>query len=181
MATETADAPVKPGALFMLMGLLNVVLGFVVLLWPDATLKVVVILVGLQLIFVGAIRIFVALAFPEGSPRFLAFLVGLLGIVAGLLVMRDPMQTVALVVTLLGIFWVFAGLAGVISSFMAERGEKMGMLLSALVTTALGAVLLAWPEPSLRVVAVVVALFLILQGVTELAAGVVGRRSTPGI
>lgn len=176
MTDPTTDAPVKPGPLFMIMGVVNVILGFVVLFWPDATLRVVVILVGLQLIFVGAIRIFVALAFPEGSPRFLAFLVGLLGIVAGLLVMRDPLQTVALVVTLLGIFWVFAGLAGVISSFMAAPGEKMGMLISAVVTLALGALLLGWPEPTLRVVAVVVALFLIVQGVAEVAVGVAARK-----
>lgn len=175
-STTTEEPQVGVGPLFMVMGIINVILGFIVLFWPEATLKVVVVLVALQLIVVGAIRIFVALAFPEGSPRFLAFLAGLFGIVVGLLVLRDPLQTVSLVVTLLGVFWAFAGIAGVISSFLAERGDKLGMLVGSLITLALGATLLAWTEPTLRVVGVVIALFLIVQGVAELAVGMMGRR-----
>ena len=174
-ATLDNTPEIKVGPIFMVMGLVSLALGIAVLVWPEASLKVVTILIGLQILFYSLLRIIVSIAGSDGSSRFLGFLVGLLGVVVGVLVMRSPLRTVAIVVTLIGVYWVFWGVAGLISGFFATKGTRLGVFISSLVTLALGLVLLSWPEPTVRVIAVVVGVFLIAGGLADIALGAMVR------
>jgi uncharacterized membrane protein HdeD (DUF308 family) len=51
--------------LLLLGGIVSLVIGVMLLVWPNETLEVIAILLGIELLFIGALQI--ALAF--GSPR----------------------------------------------------------------------------------------------------------------
>lgn len=152
------------------IGVVNGALGLVLLFWPDATLTVVVFLVGIELLVSGVLRVLYAAGHRELDARLLRVLLGLVAVVLGLLVMREPLRSIAVLVAVLGVFWV---LWGCIELFVAltpaARGARGYLLAEGAVAAVAGMILLAWPEPTLRVLALVAGGFLALVGLVTVA------------
>jgi uncharacterized membrane protein HdeD (DUF308 family) len=159
-------------ALVMLGGA-SVLLGALILLWPDATVTVVAVLFGLQLLFNGVVRLVQSLAVDDAraGTRVLLALLGLLSIVVGVLCLRDPLQTVALLALLLGLFWLIAGLIEV-SNAMTDRtsGHTVTGLLGVLSILA-GLTVLAWPRPTLLVLTVLLGIWILVFGIVMIVTG----------
>ena len=150
-------------AVFMI-GLITLGLGVVVIAWPKQTLAVISIVIGLQILLYGIYRLVSAFADGTASPGVTAF-VGLVGIVVGIVVLRHPFRTVAILAVLLGVVWIIAGSIELLGA-MADRSlENRGMTaLGGLLSIGVGVVVVAWPAPTVTVIAWISGLYLIVFG-----------------
>lgn len=146
------------------MGLITVALGIVVISWPQETLTVISVLVGLQILVYGIYRLVTAFSHDTTSPGWTGF-VGILGIVVGIVVLRNPFETVAVLAVLLGVVWIIGGIIELIGS-IADSGREHRWLgvFGGLLSIAAGIVVVAWPAPTVTVIAWISGLYLITFG-----------------
>src|SRR5947209_6568914 len=115
-APSPAPGEPDPGerrALALALGaaLLGVAAGILVIARPEPTITVAVFLFGSLLLAFGIIRIAQAIAGGgrRAGQRAVAGATGILGIAAGVLVVRDHPTSLTLVTTVLGLTWLVAG------------------------------------------------------------------------
>lgn len=159
--------------LVMVLGVFNLIVGIVAVAWPEETLTVVVIIFGLQLLVMGVLRIVSTLAGDQRGPAWLQLLGGIVAVVVGLLVMQEPLRSLAVIVTLLGIFWVFWGIVALVTAFSHEAEEDRSVYgIDGLLSLGLGIVLLVWPAPTVQVVTLLIGIFLIVGGIAAIGLSI---------
>ncbi|WP_432056870.1 HdeD family acid-resistance protein [Streptomyces sp. bgisy022] len=150
--------------------------GVLVLVWPEATLHVVAVLIGLYLLLTGGFR-FVAVFAREGHERLPGLLLAVLYVLAGVLCLRNPLQTVAALSLIVGMVWLVSGVltlyAALATGTLPHRGLLMAVAVLAVVA---GIVVLALPAESARALTRLLGLWLVLLGLAE-AVVAVGVRS----
>jgi uncharacterized membrane protein HdeD (DUF308 family) len=152
----------------MFVGLLTLVIGIMVVAWPDETLKVLSILFGIQLLMFGVFRLISAFSSDSLAPGLVGFIgvIGMIGMIAGVVVLRNPFETVAVLATVLGVVWIVGGSIDLISSIADRRLTDRPMAaFSALVSIIAGVVIVSWPTPTLAVIAWIAGIYLITFGV----------------
>ena len=170
--TQEMDVQPGPTALLiarewsaiLVIGILTVAVGAAVIAWPSETLTVLSVLLGIQLLVFGLFRLVGAFAHDVSSPGFIGF-VGILGMVAGVVVLRNPFETVTVLATVLGAVWIVTGVIEVIDAIANKYVDGRGwMALAGLVSIAAGAVIVAWPAPTVTVIAWIAGFYLIVFG-----------------
>jgi uncharacterized membrane protein HdeD (DUF308 family) len=151
--------------LLLLGALASLVIGILLLVWPSRTLEVIAILVGIELLLVGAIQIGVSLGQPSGS-RTGPLLLGALAGIAGLIVIRHPGGSTLVIALAIGIYLVLAGVMKLVSAFEASAGRGW-LLLGAAVDLAIGVIIVAWPRFGVSSLAVLLGISLVVRGVLE--------------
>jgi uncharacterized membrane protein HdeD (DUF308 family) len=146
-------------------GAVSLVIGVLMLVWPSRTLEVIAILLGIELLLIGAIQIGVALAAPD-SIHTGAVLRGAFAGIAGLIVIRHPGGSLTVVALAVGIYLVLAGAMRLVSAFETNVGRGW-LLLGAALDLAIGVLIVAWPHFGVTSLAVVVGISLVLRGALE--------------
>jgi uncharacterized membrane protein HdeD (DUF308 family) len=148
--------------LFLVVGLISIAAGVLAIVYPDITLLALGIFAGVGLLFSGAMDIAEAIS---GAPesRVLAAIVGVLSVVAGLICLRRPGESLLAIVVVLGIYLVVAGIVRFIRSFSAleDRPAQMGL---GIIDAILGILILSLPGVSLVTLAVLFAISLLVRG-----------------
>ena len=165
-------------------GAISLLMGVMLLVWPDKTLLVMAALIGVFLLLLGASRLFEAFsakALP-GAVRALRGLAGLLLVILGIAVLRHLEDSLTVLTMLLGIAWLVGGLAQIALGLTGGgRGSsRTGALVLGVLDVVAGLVLFLWPQTSLTVVVWVVGLWLIVIGVIQLVLGLLKPRSKLG-
>ncbi|MFI8231702.1 HdeD family acid-resistance protein [Streptomyces sp. NPDC085900] len=144
--------------------------GVLVLVWPDETLHVLAVLIGLYLLVHGAFR-FVGLFAGQGAGERLAgLLMAVLYVLAGVLCLRNPLQTIAALSLVVGVVWLVSGILTLYTAITAEDLPHRAFVLGAAVIGILaGVVVLALPTESARALTRLLGLWLVLLGLVELA------------
>ncbi|MEV0976379.1 DUF308 domain-containing protein [Streptomyces sp. NPDC049915] len=142
--------------------------GILVLVWPDETLHVLAVLIGLYLVVTGCFR-FVAAFAREHGDRHTGLLVAVLFVLAGVLCLRHPLQTIAALSLITGAVWLVTGMLSAWTALAAKGMPHRGFVLgfSALAVVA-GVVVLALPSESAVALTRLLGLWLVLLGVAEL-------------
>jgi uncharacterized membrane protein HdeD (DUF308 family) len=150
-------------AVFM-MGLITLTLGVIVISWPQGTLTVLSVLVGLQILSYGVFRLITAFAHDTLFPGYAGF-VGVVGIMAGVLVLRNPFKTVAVLAAIVGVVWIIGGIIEFIGS-IADSSQEYRWLsaVGGLISIAAGVIVVAWPAPTVTVIAWISGLYMITFG-----------------
>jgi len=152
----------------LVLGLVFVGLGLVLLIWPDRTINVLVIVLGIWLLVFGFLQFVLALASPHVEGRWVVALLGALGVLAGLFILREPFRTVQILVVILGLYWILAGLVGIFGGWSNDADTNRGLSIGAgVISIIAGLALLLWPAPTLLVVAVISGLSLIAIGIMQ--------------
>ena len=164
------------------MGVLSIVIGILVLAWPGATLLVVAVLFGLQLIVLGALRIVLSTVAPADPPWLKPLVIGLgvLTIIAGIICLLRPGTSLLVIAIFLAIGWIFEGVAALAQAFVADRsvGARIFFIISGVVSVFAGLVVLIFPGGSLVLLARFGGLMLIIIGVAEVVAAFMVKRLT---
>jgi uncharacterized membrane protein HdeD (DUF308 family) len=148
----------------MLIAVLTLALGVVVLVWPSQTLVVVSVVLGIQLLLFGLFRLVGAFATDTEQPV-LSALVGILVMIAGVIVVRNPFETVAVLAVILGVAWIVGGAIDVVASISGlGEGSRLWTALGGLLTLAAGIIVVAWPAPTVTVIAWISGLYLVIFG-----------------
>lgn len=158
--------------------------GIVVLVWPDTTLHVFAVLIGLYLLVTGAFRFVGVLGREEQGARLPELLPAVLYVLAGVLCLRNPLQTIAALALIVGVVWLVSGMltlfTAIASRDLPHRGVVLGAALLAVVA---GIVVLALPVESARALTRLLGLWLVLLGLVEAAVALAWRAALrrPGI
>ena len=144
--------------------------GVLVLVWPDETLHVLAVLIGLYLLVTGAFRFVAVFAREDHGERSAGLLLAVLYVLAGVLCLRNPLQTIATLSLIVGIVWLGSGILTLHTALAARDLPHRGfVLVAALLGIVAGVVVLALPAESARALTRLLGLWLVLLGLVEVA------------
>ena len=173
-SSERAPDPTVLSWFLIGVGVLTLAVGVFFVASPDETLKVFTVLGGILLLVDGLLAIIGALVGVSESRGLLA-MVGVLSLIAGLVLIKKPFQTLLVLVVILGVWLVVAGIATFVSAFSRREGRGANILV-AIVDVIAGIVILSWPSPCLSTLAVIFGIVLIIRGALFAYAGWAVRR-----
>ena len=157
--------------LLLLLGIVSVAIGVLLIFWPGKTLTVVTSVFGLFMIFSGLVRFFIAVFDSASEHRWLTVFSGIIGVVLGVVVVKNPEAVVGVIVLITAIFWLISGMVdlfrGLTDSEMPDRGTRVAF---GVLSAGMGAAILIWPEPTVLVLAVFVGVYALVFGVIEILA-----------
>jgi uncharacterized membrane protein HdeD (DUF308 family) len=148
--------------ILLLVGLLTLGLGIFFIASPHETLTVFTVIAGIFLLVDGCAAVIGAIIGASESRGTLA-LVGVLSVIAGLVLIKKPFQTLTVFILIAGVWFVVAGLARLFYSFTTPEGRAAGILVS-LVDVIVGILILSWPDLGLSTLAVLIGIGLVLRG-----------------
>ncbi|MGW4820253.1 HdeD family acid-resistance protein [Streptomyces sp. NPDC004227] len=156
--------------------LATLVPGIIVLAWPNETLHVLAIVIGLYLLVTGAFRFVAAFSREEHGERLPRLLVAVLFVLAGVLSLRHPLQTIAALSLIVGIVWLLSGMLTAYTALAFRSLPHRGVLLgAAALGIVAGIVVLALPTQSALVLTRLLGLWLVLLGLVELGVAFAWR------
>ncbi|MGK8512862.1 HdeD family acid-resistance protein [Nocardia asiatica] len=162
----------------LVTGILAVILGVLILAWPDITLLVAGVIFGVYLVVTGFLQLMAAFGAPASTGmRVLSFVIGLLSIVIGVFCFRDELASILLLGLWIGIGWLFRGIALLVAA-LSEPGMpgRWWQVLFGVVTAIAGVVLIVWPVSSVATLAVLAGVWLIIIGIMEVIVAFGVRR-----
>jgi len=158
----------------LLGGLILVILGILVLVYPDITLAIAVLLVGILLIIAGVFELIFGFSAEAKAAKWLFILQGIVSLVLGILIVVYPEITLTIFVYLLAAWAVIWGIFELIATFMVPAevrqqvygtGGKMLGILIGLIAIVFGIVLAVYPEATLTTIIYVFGILVIAIGV----------------
>jgi uncharacterized membrane protein HdeD (DUF308 family) len=163
MPAATEVAPIaRNWWMFLVVGVISLLAGILAIVYPDITLLALGLFVGVGLLFAGALEVAEAIAgSPEG--RTLSAIVGVLAIIAGLICLRRPGESLLALVVVLGVYLVVAGIVRFIRSF-SELETRAAQMALGIIDVILGVLILSLPKLSLVTLAVLFAISLLVRG-----------------
>jgi uncharacterized membrane protein HdeD (DUF308 family) len=167
------------GLLLIVAGALGVVAGLFAVAYPDITLLALALVAGINLMVLGIAGLIDAFGGERDTTvRVLCAVLGLLGLIAGLVVIRRPGESLLAILLVLGIWLVVNGIVDFVRAF-ATIEDRALRLLGAIVDVVLGVLILALPELSLGTLAILVGISFIVRGGVAIARGIALRRHAP--
>ena len=158
------------GWIVMSAGALSIVAGLLAIAYPDITLLALALFAGVTLMVSGAVSLVDALGSGDGGTRAVSAVMGVLGLVAGLIILRRPGETLLVLVLAIGIWLVVSGAVRFVRAFEELEGRALRMMV-AISEILLGGLILALPDLSLRTVAVLAGVGFVLRGALGVYAG----------
>lgn len=121
-STDMMQSMAAHWGLVLLFGVITVILGGLLVANPAAGVVAVAFLIGLDIFISGIFRLVRAFGHSGAGHRVWWIILGLLGIVAGVFLMRHLYGTAAALAIVIGIVWFVTGIMELFSSIEA-RGE----------------------------------------------------------
>lgn len=157
--------------IFLVSGIIGVIVGGLLIFWPSATITVITSIVGFFMIVTGAIRFVVALFDSRADDRWIMAIAGIIGIVLGIIVMKNPEGTIKVIALIVALFWLISGLVdlfrGLTNSQLPDRTLR---IIFGLTSALFGVVVLMWPAITVGVFAILVGIYAVFFGVLEIVA-----------
>ena len=124
--TELAAASwVRSGRwLFIVGGIMALAAGILTFVWPGITLYVVAILLAWYLIIFGVMHLISALAGPKVSYWWTQLLLGVAELVLGVWAVRSWQWSLLTLLTLVGVWAIFYGVAEIFAAFSVRQAGK---------------------------------------------------------
>ena len=153
---------------FLLQGLAGIVLGLMLLTEPGATMVALTTLLGFYWLIVGVLAL-VQVFVDRSTPWMWSLLSGIVGIQAGLFVLRHPLIAALTVPTILIVILGVQGLGmGVIEIIGGFQGGGVGSFILGVVNVLVGLLLLGSPVAAALAVPLVFGVLLLIQGVASI-------------
>lgn len=161
-------------------GVLNIVLGAVILLWPGVSLLVAAVLFGAFLLISGIAQVVAAFALDAtAGSRVLYFLTGALSIVLGVLAFRRFGEGYALLLLAIwiGVGFIFQGVAETGLAISHDRLPARGWhIFAGIISIIAGVVVMVWPFASIATLAIVAGAWLVVIGIVQVIWAFQARR-----
>lgn len=165
----------------MLTGLLSVILGVLVLVWPGKSILVAAILFGVYLLVSGIAQVIFAFSLHvSAGGRVLLFISGAASLILAVLAFRHFGQgyAILLLAIWIGVGFIFRGVATTVSAISEPGVPGRGWnIFFGVITLIAGIIVIASPFESIVTLAIVVGVWLIVIGVMEMVSAFGMRRA----
>lgn len=157
--------------LLAISGVIALVVGIVVLTNPERSLKALAVITGIYLLVVGVLIFVEAILDHEQGPG--GMLLGILALIAGVIVVRHPSQSVVAVSLAIGIYFLIAGALALAAAIIGPH--RLFALARGVVLIALGVIITSSSEISVKTLALLTGIALCLQGVIQIGEALMLR------
>ena len=166
--------------LFVVLGVICLGTGILAIVWPSITLLTLGIIAGIYLMVAAVMEIIDAIVGDPGG-RALSAILGIVSLIAGLIFIRRPGESLLAIVIVAGIFLVAEGVIRIVRAFASTGARWWGVAIGA-VDAICGIIILAWPGIGLVTLAVFFAATMLVRGVFAIVVGLRLRsvRHAPG-
>ncbi|GAY13435.1 HdeD family acid-resistance protein [Mycobacterium sp. shizuoka-1] len=172
--TTTSAPPLLPHfwKSVLLSGILSLVLGILVLVWPGISILVAAIFFGAYLLVTGISQVFHAFTLHvSAGGRVMLFISGAAALILAVLCFRSIQNSILLLAIWIGIGFIFRGVATAVSAISDPDTPGRGWeIFVGVISLIAGIVVLASPFPSLATLTIVVGIWLVVIGVFEIVA-----------
>ncbi len=163
------------------LGVLTLILGVLVLVWPGISILVAAVLFGAFLVVSGIAQVVAALRLDVSvGSRVLLFISGALSVVLGVLAFRHFGQgyAVLLLAIWIGVGFIFQGVAETVLAIShPELPERGWHIFLGVLTWIAGLVVLAWPFDSIVVLALVTGIWLVVIAICQIVWAIRARKT----
>ena len=150
---------------FLLQGFAGIILGLMLLTEPGATIVALTTVLGFYWLIMGLLAL-VQVFVDRSTPWIWSLLTGVVGVLAGLFVLRHPLVAALTVPTVLVIILGVQGLVmGVLQIIGGFQGGGIGSLILGTINVLVGLLLLGSPVAAALAVPFVFGVLLLVQGV----------------
>jgi len=170
MTATTLTPQPKPADLwwlFLLQGIAGILLGVMLITAPGQTLVSLVTFLGFYWLITGVLS-FVQMFVDRSVPWIWSLLSGVLGVAAGIIVLRHPLLAAltvpAIIVIVLGVEGLIMGGVNIVAGF---KGGGIGSFILGVINILIGLLLLSSPATTALAVPLVFGVILIVQGVSS--------------
>ncbi len=165
--------------LLLFGGVISLVVGIIVISWPDKTVIVVAVLFAIYLIISGIFEIVRSFGSDlSGGTRALLLITGVLSVILGIFAIRSAADNaVELLGIFVGIAFLFRGFASLFMGFDSKEGRGWNIFFGIIMLVG-GVVILVQPALALTTLAWVVGIWLVLIGLYEIIASFIVRSRT---
>lgn len=165
---------------FVALGIAFVVLGFIALAHVLASTVVTVLYVGALILVGGVVQVIHAFRVQGWGRFFYWLLAGLLYVVAGGLIMYNPLLGAGVITLLIGVALAVEGIFRIAAGLGSRPGSGWGWIVfSGLITLLLGAIIIAqWPVNSVYILGLFLGIDLIVNGVGTVFFGLALRQKS---
>lgn len=164
--TTLSPQPTNIWWLFLLQGIAGILLGLMLITAPGTTLIAIITFLGFYWLFTGVLSL-VQMFVDRSVPWMWSLLSGLLGIAAGMIVLRHPLLAAVtvptIIVIVLGVEALIMGFVNLIAGF---KGGGVASFLFGVVNILIGLLLLSSPATTALAVPFVFGVILLVQGVS---------------
>lgn len=179
-AKSTADNPIHPWWMVLISGIAAIIVGVFLFTRPITTTLLLVQVLGWFWFFSGIMNIVMIFVDRRGWGWNLAL--GIIGILAGLFIVRNPIMGAAgmlfWIVILLGVQAIIYGVVELISSF---RGGGFGAAVLGILSIVFGVLILGQPLLSMAVLPWVYGSFMIAGGIVAIIAAFRMKSTAPAV
>ena len=157
--------------LAVVMGVASIVLGFLAMFYPGATIVTVAIFFSAWLFVSGIFEVITSFTRDgDTGARVLHAIIGVLSVIVGFALLRTPFQSVEVFIFVLGIFWLVQGVMAFIAAFSVKQGRNWRIAMGLLGVVA-GIIILTYPISSALTLAFIGGLWLVVLGFVQVFAG----------
>jgi uncharacterized membrane protein HdeD (DUF308 family) len=161
--------------LFVLVGAASLVAGCILVAKPSHSLATLAVIVGIFVLLDGIVELIGS--FGRGREnRGLSAIIGVIAIVVGLILIRHPTHAVAAIGLLIGIWLVAAGVMRFLRALVASAHPVLQVGL-AILEVIVGIVIVAEPHIGYATLAVLLGIWLILNGIGTIGLGIIIRKA----
>jgi uncharacterized membrane protein HdeD (DUF308 family) len=158
------------GSVLIVAGVITLIVALVAIFWPDETLLVLAILAGLNLFILGVVAIVEAVSGGVQGSRVLSAVLGVLAIIAGLVLIRRPSQSLLAFVVILGVWFVVSAVVAFVRGIFESEGRAVRLVV-AFVEFVFGVLILSLPNLSLKTLAILAGIAFAIRGAGMIATG----------
>ena len=159
-------------------GVLSIIFGLVVIVWPGISLFALTILVGAWFLATGIVGLVTLASGSVTEGKGWLVFKSLLDVALGVIVFVWPGMSALALLYVVGIYAVLLGIVTIVGAFSLpfSGGDSALLVLSGIVSIVFGVVMFAMPGTGALVLLALIAAFALVAGVSELVVAIGGRR-----
>jgi uncharacterized membrane protein HdeD (DUF308 family) len=154
---------------FLLWGVLSIIMGILVMAWPDITLKVLLIILGVYLFAAGAVMVIGSIADREENWVG-GLIIGVLSVLAGIYMFGNPQISGLVVLYVIAGWALVTGVLQMAAGFEVEEG-KGWLIFGGIVSILFGLLMFGRPLSGALALIWVIGLYSIINGLFMMVTG----------
>ena len=166
-------------------GVIAIILGVLMLVWPGITVLVATVLFGVYLLVIGGAQLFIAMASElSGGGRALLFISGAVSLILAVLTFRYFGEAFAILLfaVYIGISFIIRGVATTVAAISDDERSARGWdIFFGIMSILAGIIMLLVPFTTIVTLAVVTGAFLVALGLFEIVSAFRVRRDSAKI